>query len=421
MGPVSGRKVMERSRTSSVQGGIALAVGVLLLGAHPGWAADCSVTSIGFVPINDLGPALYLGQYQGGLYPGGSNSPPPAHFAEGRARALAIRPLDALGNPDPSGRIVLMSVGYSNATQEWCNGPPVNCQSWTFKGRADADSRVNHVTLDIVNGAKGGEPAPNWDEPTDANYDRILNQVLTPQGLTEAQVQIIWLKLTTSGPTISLPNSNAEAFQLVGLLADIVRTFRIRYPNIRMVFVSSRIYAGYAGYPVPMSGAHPEPYAYESGFSVKWLVQAQINQMATGAIDPLAGDLDSDTVAPFLAWGPYFWADGESPRSDGLQYFCSDIQPDGLHPAQGAQSKVGQMLHEFMLTSRFATPWFRRCELGDMNRDGLFNGRDVQLFVETFLDPAAAPASRRCPADCSDDGTINAPDLDTFISIMLGG
>ena len=267
MGPVSGRKVMERSRTSSVQGGIALAVGVLLLGAHPGWAADCSVTSIGFVPINDLGPALYLGQYQGGLYPGGSNSPPPAHFAEGRARALAIRPLDALGNPDPSGRIVLMSVGYSNATQEWCNGPPVNCQSWTFKGRADADSRVNHVTLDIVNGAKGGEPAPNWDEPTDANYDRILTQVLTSQGLTEAQVQIIWLKLTTSGPTISLPNSNAEAFQLVGLLADIVRTFRIRYPNIRMVFVSSRIYAGYAGYPVPMSGAHPEPYAHESGFS----------------------------------------------------------------------------------------------------------------------------------------------------------
>ncbi len=42
-------------------------------------------------PLNDLGPGLYLGQYQGGLYPGGSNTMPPAHAQEGASRAAGIR------------------------------------------------------------------------------------------------------------------------------------------------------------------------------------------------------------------------------------------------------------------------------------------------------------------------------------------
>ena len=29
-----------------------------------------------------------------------------------------------------------------------------------------------------------------------------------------------------------------------------------------------------------------------------------------------------------MAWGPYLWADGEVPRSDGLQWFCSDFASD---------------------------------------------------------------------------------------------
>ena len=40
--------------------------------------------------------------------------------------------------------------------------------------------------------------------------------------------------------------------------------------------------------------------------------------MPGGGVDAIAGNLDYDSVAPFLAWGPNLWADGLMPRSDGL-------------------------------------------------------------------------------------------------------
>jgi hypothetical protein len=71
---------------------------------------------------------------------------------------------------------------------------------------------------------------------------------------------------------------------------------------------------------------NPEPYAYDSGLAVKWLIEAQIRQMQTpdGHIDDRAGNLNYHTVAPWLAWGPYLWADGLNPRSDGLVWKPND-------------------------------------------------------------------------------------------------
>lgn len=45
-------------------------------------ASDCSKTSVGFLPLNNLGAGLYKGK-QVGLYPGGSNVRPAAHANAG--------------------------------------------------------------------------------------------------------------------------------------------------------------------------------------------------------------------------------------------------------------------------------------------------------------------------------------------------
>ena len=336
-------------------------VAALLLGlglaysASDAVASDCAAASVGKTPLDDLGAGLYLGQFQGGLYPGGSNAVPSAHAAEGLERAAAVEPLDASGQPSASGRYVLLSIGMSNTTQEFCSAPSTEpCDAWTFMGKAAVHPGVNRSELVLVNGARGGQAASTWDSPTDSNYDFVRDARMAPKGLSEAQVQVVWIKEANPGPSVALPAANADARLLEATLGNVVRAVRTRYPNVKIVFLSSRIYAGYAD-----TSLNPEPYAYESGFAVKWLIEAQIDQVAGGGIDPIAGDLDFDSAAPWLAWGSYPWADGTIPRSDGLVWNCGDFQSDGTHPAQPGEEKVADLLLDFMLSSPFATPWFR--------------------------------------------------------------
>src|ERR671936_432090 len=100
--------------------------------------------------------------------------------------------------------------------------------------------------------------------------------------------------------------------------AAIVAILRARYPNLKLVYVSSRTYGGYATTPL-----NPEPYAYDSGFAVKWLVT-----------DRIAGRVKG----PWVGWGPYLWTDGEKGRKDGLFWTCADVRPtDGTHPSDSGR------------------------------------------------------------------------------------
>src|SRR5439155_1541883 len=169
----------------------------------------------GRVPLPQLGIGTYKG-FVGGLYPAGANVEPAAHAAAGQSRAQAIVPLDTSGAPSAGGKIVLLSLGMSNTTQEFCSGgsTTTNCSSWSFMGQAAADPSVNHTTLAIVNGARGGQDAQAWDATTDANYDTVRLNRLGPLGLTERQVQIIWVKQADAGPQDSLPSAQSDAYQL---------------------------------------------------------------------------------------------------------------------------------------------------------------------------------------------------------------
>lgn len=138
-------------------------------------------------------------------------------------------------------------------------------------------------------------------------------------------------------------------------MGNIVRALKTRYTNLRLVLVSSRGWGGYS-----TVAARDEPYAYESGSAVKWLVQAQIDQMASGSVnDTVAGNLDYRTVAPWIGWGPYLWAYGNQVRSDGLNWLHTDFQTDGFSPSQDGEQKVGELLMGFLSLQRFTRCWFR--------------------------------------------------------------
>lgn len=308
------------------------------------------------VPLMDLGARTYLG-FAGGLYENGTKAPPADHAAIGATRARAIQPRDASGALDPNGAIVLLAVGMSNTSQEFCGvNVTVNCVTGSFMQRAAVDARVNRPALVLVNGAQGGNDAAYWTSPSASTYDAVRDQRLAALGVTEAQVQIVWLLQATKQPSRSLPASNADAYALEKNLGSILRALRIRYPNLQQVYVSNRIYGGYA-----TTAENPEPYAYETGFAVKWLIQAQISQMRNGGqvSDTRAGDLNHQSAAPWVAWGPDLWANGGAARSDGLTWVPADFKSDGTHPSvESGVGKVGALLLDFFSTAPTTRCWF---------------------------------------------------------------
>lgn len=303
---------------------------------------DCTRTSTGRIPLSDLGTGTYQGVI-GGLYPGGSNARPPGHDA-GADTAARVALLDPGGVPDTAlGRIVLLTIGMSNT----------NFESQAFLPLASADPQKNARVV-VVNGAQGGWDAHKVADPAqNATFWSTVDARLSAAGVTGLQVQAVWLKEAEAGPTQAFP---LDAQILQGDLEAIVRTIKTRYPNTRQVYNSSRIYAGYA-----VSTLNPEPYAYQSAFAVRGMIAGQLSGSPSLNFDPARGPV----VAPWLAWGPYTWADGLTARSDGLTWACDELRDDGTHPSDSGAQKVAGMLLAFFRTDPIASRWYGDCDLND--------------------------------------------------------
>jgi len=281
--------------------------------SRSGQRADCSLTSTGLVPLTDMGRRHYRG-FRGGLYPAGRNRPTAAYLRKGLAAARQVRPI--------GGKIVLLSIGMSNATAEFS----------AFKRVADRDPAKN-ANLTIVDGAQDG-----WDASrvkTDPSYWDSVDQRLIAAGVSANQVQAVWLKEAIAGENRRFPR---DARALQADLRAIARTMRVRYPNLHLIYLSSRTYGGYA-----ITGLNPEPAAYDSGYAVRGVIQ-----------DRMVGKLKG----PWLGWGPYLWTDGLIERSDGLTWTCDDVESDGTHPSKSGVQKVVNLLITFFKTDPTARRWF---------------------------------------------------------------
>jgi hypothetical protein len=315
----------------------------LSAGLSCGWLAakNCDLIRIGAVPLPDLGSGLYRG-YSGGLYPGGGNSVPADHLDAGLAVARTIQPLDPQGTPDPTGKVVLISVGMSNTAQEFFAGPN------SFISRLQGDGTLN-PGLEMVNCAAPGRVVGDWIDPSNDVYAQC-EENLERQGVTPAQVQAAWIKQAEPGGGCCGGVFPDHALFQKGRLAQMVRVVKEKFPNLRIAHLSGRTRA-YEDHP---NALNPEPIAHETNFAVKWLIEDQIGGDPGLNYDPGLGVVR----APWLAWGPYLWVDGMDPRSDGLVWRCEDTAPDGIHPSQTGVRKVSDQLIAFYKTEGTATPWF---------------------------------------------------------------
>ena len=320
-------------------------------------------------PLIDFGAdEKYLGAFHGLLYNGSNELVPGSqHDLDGLMAGGNVQPLDANGLSSPSGKIVVVGIGNSNWTIDLC--ARVTHRVWAMPVCTPA-SFIAHAQpsaspfVRIIDCANVGQTAVLWVNDAFSNWSRC-NHILASKGLSPAQVQVIlWHDANSLGATVSLkPTTNCsilsgpststpDACNYIYHAAKVMRFAKTWYPHTQQIFLNS---SGYNGY---VSGH--EPFSYENGFAVKWLIKAQIDQIASGHIvNRIAGDL-SYAKAPWMAWGDYMWASDSTPRSDGLTWLPSDYLSDLIHPSQAGVLKSTNLMMDYYFTTSPYTPWIRK-------------------------------------------------------------
>ncbi|HEV2401092.1 MAG TPA: Ig-like domain-containing protein [Candidatus Sulfotelmatobacter sp.] len=321
------------------------ATSAMTLGVFPNLADNCNDLSFNvpntttpMVALNDLATGTYQG-YEGGLYPNGSNVRPASHDTDGKNFALGIQPLDGNGNYSPTGKYVLMAIGESTAQNEFNRFLPI----------ANSDPTKNPYLV-LVNGAQGGATPNNFTATDSVYWSTVLNNYLPQNGVTANQVVAIWMEDTDGIATGTFP-TDVQTMQ--SEYETMMQTMHTLFPNLKLVYFSSRVYGGYSngvGHP-----DNPEPYAYEVGYAVKWAIQDQLNGNSNLNYNPANGPV----VAPWMSWGPYYWSNGMLGRNDGFIWDCADFSADGTHPSsQFGQLKVATQLLNFLKTDDTTIPWY---------------------------------------------------------------
>jgi beta-lactam-binding protein with PASTA domain len=249
-----------------------------------GNAADCDATSTGIIPLY---PSIFV-----------------PRTAEEQSAALAAV------NSIPAGPTVLLGVGMSNARRVWL----------VFVDDAAADPLKN-PDVHVVNAAQGGGSASNWAiENETKTWGKVSGELANAGGFTKADVSVIWFMIHNSINRKTVEEYSATLESDVRAALDL---FETEFPNLKIVWIQTMIYAGYS----TVSGNY-EPFAFESGYVAQRLV--------------------ADQSWPFfVGYGPYLWADGMVPRDDGLIWLCSDFADDGNHPDLNGQIKHSEYLLQF--------------------------------------------------------------------------
>ena len=359
--------------------------------------ATCSHT-VPTVPLVDLGVGMYQG-FEGGLYPNGENKPPSTHLNEALKVSTSIAPI--------GGKIVMLSIGYSNSMQEF------------EEFRLEAHKRQPGIKLSetvVVNGAKGGQAIHLWLSPSSSNWTYAKSQLSNSGGLTADQVQIMWVKLAhdtgVTGYDKTFPN---HAINLKSDLKIVLQNIKTHFPNIKLIYFASRTRAFTSSFAV---SPNPEPIAYEDGFAYKWLIEEQING-TDSALDYASN--------PVLLWGPYLWAGDQSRSYDSFVWECKDTCSDAVtsqcnngredftHPSVPfGRPKIGNLLFDFFSSDETATPWFTGevQNSSEGGEDGSSSSEEDAVGEETGGSTASSSASGGCAS--------NGMGLWTTLILLLG-
>lgn len=324
---------------------------------------DCSIQPSAFVPLTDLAGKTYRG-YNGGLYANGSNERPNTHHHEILQQIAKIKPLNAQGQADTKGKIVMIGVGASNPRTEF----------ESFKKKA-LDLKQLNPQLAFINTCIGGQGVQKMNDPGD-NYWQSASNTLKNSGLSDKQVQLAWVETdnTQTGDTL-FPRAPLQLMEDYRLLLEVLHD---KYPNLQVVYFSARAFSGFA---TPVPGGVGKgllfPRDYLSGWAVKWLIENAALQKPGFVTE------GSNANIPHVTWGSYHWSNGNLPRGDGFVLDCqTDVGEDGLHLTAKGEDKIGQLMLDYFLNDPVSQLWLLKSTITGNESPDLSN-----LGINVFPNP----------------------------------
>lgn len=300
---------------------------------------DCGTSNHGFIPLPDLVNQNYRG-YSGGLYPNGTNQKPGSHFNDLQSLVNSLVTLDSSGSVSAQGKLVMIGVGASNPRTEFNR----------MIMYADTFKQIN-PSLKLINTCIGGQGIQKINTIND-NYWNSAYQSLKDSGLSYKQVQLAWVEIdNTANPDTSFPGATLD---LVSEYQALFEVLLIKFPNLKICYLSARAYSGFA---IPTQGGVGKgllyPRDYLSGWANKFFIENEINGQP-GFIYKGA-----NRTIPMVTWGSYHWSDGSTPRIDGFALECdSDVGGDGLHLTEKGEWKIGLQMFDFFRNDALAKQWF---------------------------------------------------------------
>lgn len=342
---------------------------------------DCDNDSLGALPFPDLGTGYYMG-FQGGLFPGGSANDPNPHQQNGKNISKAIKPLNSLGLVDyVNGEVTLVGIGpslASDAYNEWKETQ--NDLGWPG---------TNHC-LNVKGNFIGGKSVVDMLD-IDGPYWASFLTGLASKNIQPGQVQVAWMLLMSSTDTMDV---NFYVDTVSEQYIQILHNLMTICPNLQEVFISGTHYTGYTAPEHKRYNYIIEPYGYWSNLVVKNVITLQINN------DPRLVYSGLGKNAPFITWGPYFWADGVTPRgTDGLSWPCDNFRDDtiggGFHLKDEYKYKEGDLLDAFFNNNAIAKIWYKNAAAWSACGAGRMTGDDDAGAPEEPLTVYPSPASER--------------------------
>ena len=319
---------------------------IFLQAQVPGfYELDCDNDSLEALPLTELGPGFYMG-YQGGLFPGGSNMDPNPHQSNGKKISKDIKPINSLGVIDYiNGEISVIGVGPSVASDAF--------NEWKEKMNGLGWPGVNACT-NVKGNFIGGNSVVDMLDIDGIYWSNFLSG-LASKSIEPIQVQVVWMLLVSSTDSSDI---NYYIDTVSEQYIQVIHNLYSMCPNLKEIFISG---IHYTGYTVPEHARYEylvEPNGYWSNLVVKNVVSMQING------DPRLKYTGPSKQAPFITWGPYFWADGIKPRiADGLSWPCDNFRDDsiggGFHLKDEYKYKEGDMMNAFFQTNTISKIWYK--------------------------------------------------------------